>query len=325
MVWRILLIVFTVVTLLVGGASTVVAQAPPDPQVQRLIDEGTEAFKDNRFREALGSFEEAYRRGRLGQLQYLIGRCHEELGQLGEAAKAYSAFLESDAPATAKAKAESALRLIERRLQTGRLVLQVAPFGAEVWVDGKLAGKAPLEPLAVKPGYHAVRVNAPGYEESQTTAEVPAGGEHTVVVSLVERPVERPTEREGPTAVAQPTEAPGPDLTPWAWSTLGVGVALAIGGTTSYALGEKDHKDLVATPGYGSGGVADRTRQDALDLEASGSTKKTVGYVLWGVGGAAIATSVVLFVLDEGGDEPAVSAGATPAPGGAMFSLGGRF
>lgn len=122
------------------------------------------------------------------------------------------------------------------------------------------------------------------------------------------------------------------------WVTGGIGLAAVIGGSVSFALGAGDHSKLDDANQTPSDQAADLTRQEALDLRDGGSTKKTVGYVLWGVGGAALAASAVLFALDWGGDEKkeaeaggagkawrAVRFSVVPAQGGTAFLLNGRF
>ena len=57
-------------------------------------------------------------------------------------------------------------------------------------------------------------------------------------------------------------------------------------------------------------------------------TKKLAGYVLWGVGGAALVTSGVLFIVEATSGprktkDPGVS--VSPVAGGAVIMTGGRF
>jgi hypothetical protein len=54
--------------------------------------------------------------------------------------------------------------------------LDTDPAGAEISVDGKVAGKAPLLVQQVATGAHAIRAAAPGYEPLTRTIEVPGEG-----------------------------------------------------------------------------------------------------------------------------------------------------
>lgn len=69
------------------------------------------------------------------------------------------------------------------RNTTGILSVQASAKGAEVLVDGKRIGIAPLE-LNVAKGTHTVVVRHPSYRVYETSAVVPAGGSKTVVATL---------------------------------------------------------------------------------------------------------------------------------------------
>ena len=87
-----------------------------------------------------------------------------------------------------------------------------------------------------------------------------------------------------------------------------------------------DHRKITGVDGYGddASGMSERR---ASQLEKSGDTKKLAGYALWGVGGASLVASTVLFLLDATSDhaESSVSVGMAPTPGGGQLSLGARF
>jgi len=65
----------------------------------------------------------------------------------------------------------------------GRLTLYCAASQARVWVNGRLAGVAPLE-IPVVPGRHAIRVQAPGHKEWTRTVIVLPGGAVKVTADL---------------------------------------------------------------------------------------------------------------------------------------------
>jgi shikimate 5-dehydrogenase len=66
------------------------------------------------------------------------------------------------------------------------------------------------------------------------------------------------------------------------------------------------------------------SRAQALELESRGDDLKTAGYVLVGVGGAALAAAATLLVLDAQSAQE-VSFGAGPVEGGAGAFVGGTF
>ncbi|WP_117238013.1 PEGA domain-containing protein [Thermus sediminis] len=71
-----------------------------------------------------------------------------------------------------------------RPLRTGELILEARPEGAEVYVDGRLVGRAPLR-VSLEAGLHEVRVVAPGYGEYRAMVEVRPGESVRLLVELV--------------------------------------------------------------------------------------------------------------------------------------------
>lgn len=280
--------------------------------LQTLHDEAGRLFDEGRFDEALAKYQACLDGGLPRELLYLIGRCHQEMERWAEARDAFREYLagETSNP-EAVGRAKLALRMVEERLATGTLLLAVTPFGAVVLLDGAEVGQAPLAPLDVAPGPHSLRVEAEGHEPAVREVTVEGGGRTQLTVELTAATTAPEAEAAAPTRYS-----------PWTWVTLGSGLALLAGGTTSYLLGWKDHDDIAGADG-------DLTMRRALDLEASGDTKKVVGYALWGFGGACVATSAVLFILEATAPDvdAAVHVGFAPAPagGGGLFSLGGEF
>lgn len=307
---------------LVHGTSPLAAPARPSSEIQRIIDDGTRLFKEGRFEDALGQFRVALERTKDARLLYLVGRSLESLDRPVEALAAYEQFLAGDVPADARARAESSVRQLRERLAKGRLLFQIAPFGAVVRLDGEPLGSAPLPPWEGAPGPHELVVSAPGHGESRVHVEVPAGGEASVAIELAPLPADVP-----PVAPPLVTDRGEPlSYAPWTWVALGVGVTLAAGGTLLFALGELDHQEIAdglsdeATPAL-------LTYREARDLDEAGDAKKLAGYALWGVGGAALVGATVLFVLEATAPEPGggPTVGVAPVTGGGFVTLEGRF
>ncbi|TNF24076.1 MAG: PEGA domain-containing protein [Deltaproteobacteria bacterium] len=299
------------------------AAAPPDAPppaaverpVQDVIDAAKAAFEDGRYEEAFAGFEEAQKRtGQVG-IFYPIARCYEELDRLEEALAAYERVAAAESvPAAARGKADTAARLLRDRLATGRLVLQVSPFGATVLVDGAVVGTAPVEPLDVAPGKHTVAVRRVGFSTMTRDVDVQGARTATVVVELA-------------AAVEKPVEPPDDGASFWPWVTLGVGGAVSIGGAISVWSGEQDHLEITQAEGYSEGQLVDMSRDRALALEASGDDKKLVGWILVGVGSAVMVGSAVWLALDAPpeGEGTTVVPTASVTPGGAALGAVGRF
>ena len=120
------------------------------------------------------------------------------------------------------------------------------------------------------------------------------------------------------------TESSASRYGPWPWLTLGAGVLVTGVGATLYALGVHDHSQVTGSAGYGNPSlVSPMTRAEAQSYVDSGNTKKIVGGIGLGLGGALIATSVVLFVTGKS-ESPSATASArvTLAPGANGFYAG---
>ncbi|WP_038049074.1 PEGA domain-containing protein [Thermus caliditerrae] len=79
---------------------------------------------------------------------------------------------------------ETRLSASLRPIRTGELFLEARPEGAEVYVDGRLAGRAPLR-VTLEAGLHEVRVLAPGYAEYRAQVEVRPSESLRLYVELV--------------------------------------------------------------------------------------------------------------------------------------------
>jgi hypothetical protein len=327
---RIALVGCALLAALVTGAAAAAPAGRPSSEIQRIIDDGTRLFREGRHEEALGQFRVAFERTKDLRILFLVGRVLEEAGRPAEALSTYEQVLTGDVPADTRTRAEAAARALRERLSRGRLLFQIAPFGAHVALDGEPLGEAPVAPWEGAPGPHDVRVSAAGYGESRVVVEVPAGGEATVAIELV--PLAGPDPPPPPALPGPPplvAAAPPVSHAPWTWVALGVGAGLVAGGTALYVLGELDHQDL--RDHLPTDGRATISWPRARQLEEDGDRKKVAGYALWGVGGAALVGATVLFLLESPGPEPGGAPGPgpsvslVPAVGGGLVTLEGRF
>ncbi|WP_438034851.1 PEGA domain-containing protein [Sorangium sp. So ce204] len=121
---------------------------------------------------------------------YNLGNTEYKLQKHREAAQ-YLSFALRNWPllkAVAKLKPRAEQRLAESRTQVGALTVSVTVAGAEVLVDGKNVGRAPLEgEVFVDPGEHRVEARHPDYEPASQTVGVAKGG--TAEVKLAITPV----------------------------------------------------------------------------------------------------------------------------------------
>lgn len=136
-------------------------------------------------------------------------------------------------------------------------------------------------------------------------------------------------QQEAPEGVTGEVGQPA-GVSPWyenaaGWALTGVGVAgLVVGAIfTADWASQKDKIEGGPSSGFGLA--------EAEDAQSSGETSGIVGAVGLGVGGAALVTGVVLFVLDAGDDQPetqatpVVSGAPVPLPGGGGVTFGLTF
>lgn len=142
-----------------------------------------------------------------------------------------------------------------------------------------------------------------------------------------------PVENAGPGeagAGSPPSAAEGaPGVNIWPWLTLGTGVVVTGVGVTVYALGAHDHSLVTDAKGYGDPSVVyPMTRAEAQSYIDSGNTKKLVGGIALGVGGALVVTGVVWLVTgkrDAGASAQAASFTLAPSRDGVLAGYAGRF
>ena len=108
-------------------------------------------------------------------------------------------------------------------------------------------------------------------------------------------------------------------------------MAVAAAGAIVYAMGVSDHNSVTGAAGYGNPQQVDpMTEAAAQKLVDSGDTKKMWGGIALGVGGAAIASSIVMFMFngphaDVNKESGGLALQAGPLKGGGQMVLEGRF
>jgi len=188
--------------------------------------------------------------------------------------------------------AEGTRTIALEKIVTGNLTIRGTPEQASVKVNGVKRGTLPIVgPLAIKPGSYEVLVEREGYIALSTTVKVSLGKEHSVDVSLLEKP--KPP----------PPKAPPPDLATPGWITLATGIVLAAGGGGLLAWSGATFDELAAIntdpaklAAYAS---YEDYRKEHGDLADRFETTRGAGYGLIGVGAAAVIAGIVLVALDE--------------------------
>jgi tetratricopeptide (TPR) repeat protein len=385
------------------------AQARSDAEAlaAATAQEGIELFKQARYAEALVVFERSFQHARVPVVAWNMARCHEELEHPDEAIAFFERFRELSPDDDKKQIATTKIdRLLQRYYAT--LSITVEPAGAEVLLDGKSAGLAPLQSVRVRVGTHDVLLRLAGYEPQKRVVQVapgqsfaftftlaalpalvvldapePVGGLVVVVDGVRVATVAAPARfqvtpgvhtievQAGPewvplrhtatvgageeatlklvrasSVVAGVTANPAPvvivkrdptvrlieaksrgkgrSYSTVASVVLGVGLAAAGAGGVLHVVGYARWKDVTGAKTDANGYVSGVTRADAVSIADSARLKYTIAYGLYGLGAAAITTSIVLFALSAS-DEASASLAPLPLQDGAGLSFSGRF
>lgn len=153
------------------------ARADPAADASARFQEGRQLFRERQFTRAREAFEAAYAILPDPRVLANVAACFASEGRGREAVAAYRRFLRDAGPDVQAASMNEARAEVTRLLATlGDLALIVEPEGAEVRIDGEVAGAAPLPgEIALAPGAHRVEVRAEGREPYTRDLELAAG------------------------------------------------------------------------------------------------------------------------------------------------------
>lgn len=206
----------------------------------------------------------------------------------------------------------------------GTLKLSANVKGAQVGLDGKPIGLAPIS-TRLKPGKYQVRVEKEPYLPVERLVTVEAGAIADETFRLVRPPGAAPeaepapaVARQEPRTVSTVSSRSGFQVPTLAWIAAGVGAAAA-GTAVGFGIAARN-LDNNLSQGYDPATNSySGTRSDAQ----SGKRDALIANVLFGVAGAALATGVVLTIIDN--QRESAGAALVPAPGGGRILVEGRF
>ena len=204
--------------------------------------------------------------------------------------------------------------------KVGSLIIECAVVGAEIAIDGKNVGQAPIDHLVrVAPGGHQVTATHPGTMPAIETVTVTVGTVQTVAVrprSLAE--VVAAVRPRPEAAMARVLEGKAAPLAPesgwwlgrkWTW-VAGSSAVLLAGGAAIAGLAMKSKFDELDKK-CGSAAGANYTGCAPSDIDALDLRKNTAN-VLWGLSAAAVVTAGVLFYVEGRPVALVPMAGAAP-------------
>ena len=149
-----------------------------------LYNEAAIAYQKSKYAEARASLLAAWSLKKHWQIAGSLGDCEVQLGLFRDAAEhlAYFIRLSPSKPPSPESK-----RLYENATsKIGTLVIAADAPGADIVVDGKFVGKAPLEdPVFVTPGHHMIEARL-GAKRATDEADARAGSSRKLSLTLMD-------------------------------------------------------------------------------------------------------------------------------------------
>ncbi|MET0410768.1 MAG: hypothetical protein ABW217_05710 [Polyangiaceae bacterium] len=291
-----------------------------DPATARaLFAEGRKLMAEKKYEDACPKFEESLRLDHGMGTQFNLAFCWE---QQGRTASAWATFLDVAAAARAAGQSEPEAAARDRASalepKLSRLTIKVpAPVESlEVTRDEVAVGRAAWgSAVPVDPGTHTLKASAPGKKPWQQQVSVAGGSRVSVdVPKLDDAPVAVAAAVTEPEPVRSRSDEPARDMETLrdegvngtrvaAWVIGGVGV-VGLGLGTFFALkfqSERDKYDglcVVETncPEPGPGEAPTPERVEFFERKDNALAARTGAYVSFGVAGAALVTSTILFI-----------------------------
>lgn len=162
--------------------------ASPTPDARSLVQDGVRLRREGRDADALASFQRAFAADPRPSTQAQIGFALQALGRWVEAERELSRVIAVDDPWVSRQRAviEDALTTVRSHL--GSLEFVCAPAGAEVLVDGRSIGRAPIaEPIRLAAGNVTVTARLDGYYSIERVFTVQAGDRARETLELQRR------------------------------------------------------------------------------------------------------------------------------------------
>lgn len=170
-----------------GGAEKP-ASAESGQQADEHFRRGKALLKAGQKREAREEYLAALRLKKSYDVAGNLGNLEITLGLYRDAAEHLSFAVRTYAPSgtTADQLEKAKQRLADAKSHVGSLLVSVNVNGAEVFVDGKSVGRAPLEDTVfVEPGSRVIEVKLARYDDVRQVIEAAKGAEQAVALTLV--------------------------------------------------------------------------------------------------------------------------------------------
>jgi len=178
-------------TALWGLPAAGAAQEPEPPpsaeevEARALFDRGRQLAEERRFSEAAEAFTRSLALVDRPSTAFNLGTCLYALERYVEAIEVLDRFEpEPDDPDAESGRADAARMLAHARASVARILVEVVPEDAEVFVDGDALEGGGTRLLAVNPGPHVIRAEAPHHAPRLIEVDVAAGRRVVRAISL---------------------------------------------------------------------------------------------------------------------------------------------
>jgi hypothetical protein len=285
---------------------------------QALFDEGLANMKAGRFKLGCALIKRSLDVDARPGTAFTLAECYSRAGKFASAVSFYDHFLATfDAMPKEQQEQQQARADISRAERT-RLIAQVAwltvilpPLvapGAVVTLDGEefpssLFGIA----TAIDPGPHVFTTRVPGGPLIEQRVDIASGERKAITLDVRNPAAQEPTLPPEP---KPPEKGKGQrvNLTPWIWTSFGVGAAGLITGTVSGIMLLSDRAKIqeLCPP---DGQLPDGTipcKGDGYEIsQRAQNTLAPLTTVALSVGAAGVVAGVVLLVMDSSGNNHA--------------------
>lgn len=288
-------------------------------KARQLFAEGVKAYLQSRWADARASFLAAWSLTQHYSIAGNLADCELKLGLYRDAAQHFALYVRemakdrSTTPAELKDGEE---RYAQARTKVGRADVRVSLPGADVYVDGKLIGNAPLtDPLFLDPGRHMIEARGDGYPPARADVDAKPGVAQAVVLTLVHSPTPPPERR---------SIVPGVVLGSVAGAALVTGIVVVAVGANKHASNSKLGREIEEAHRTCVDGAASFDPR-CSSLKDSASAADTLGRVgaglLVGAGAAAVG-SAIYFLWPESKPRAPASSGVRVLPAVSPSSSG---
>lgn len=175
-------------------------------KAKELFKWAQKLYKQARYPEAIAKFEEAYALKPHPVIYFNIGRCHEQVGDVGKAMRAYKDYLRLSPDAKDRETVSDAIANLERRLKEQgmqQLMVYTDPVNASIEVDGQALGGSPAS-VELKAGNHKLVVSAEGFEKVERSFVMQTSRSSEMTINL------RPVAKDTPALVVNDFPPPPP-------------------------------------------------------------------------------------------------------------------